>query len=227
MTELLIGTIRIAVEYKRIKNMRITVYPPDGRVKIVAPLSAAHQMIKDFALAKRPWIEKHQARFANSSKDGNAFLNGEIHHIWGQPYPLEIIHTHSRPKIEISNNRLLLYIRPGTEVGKKRELFEKWCHSLMRNTAPRLVVKWEQLLGVKIKEIFYRKMKTHWGSCNYGQKTIRLNTELVKKSPKYLEYVIVHEMIHTIEPTHSRNFYRLLGKYYPEWKLLRKEMNRF
>lgn len=224
MAELLIDTIRIEVEYRRIKNMRITVYPPDGRVKIAAPLSATLQMARDFALTKRAWIEKHQAKFSNPLKEGDTFLNGEIHHIWGQPYSLELIHQHGRPKIELDNNRLLMYIRRGTELQKKQALFEKWRNDLIRSLTPRLVEKWEPILGVKIKGIFYRKMKTHWGSCNYGKKTIRLNTELVKKSPKYLEYVIVHEMIHIIEPTHNRNFYRLLGKYYPEWKIIRKNM---
>jgi predicted metal-dependent hydrolase len=226
MPELLIDTIRIEVEYRRIKNMRITVYPPDGRVKLVAPLSATHQMIRDFAQAKRAWVEKHQTRFANHPKEGNTFLKGEIHYIWGQPYSLEIIQKRGHPKIETNTNRLLMYVRPGTELQKKRELLEKLRHVLIQNIAPRFVAKWEPILGIKIKGIFYRKMKTHWGSCNYGQKTIRLNTELVKKSPSYLEYVIVHEMLHIIEPTHSRNFYRLLGKYYPEWKLIRKKMNR-
>jgi predicted metal-dependent hydrolase len=225
MAELLIDTIPIEIEHKRIKNMRITVYPPDGRVKIVAPLSATHQMIRDFALTKRAWVKKHQARFANPSKERPLFLDGEIHYIWGQPYSLEIIQKRGHPKIETNNNRLLIYIRPGTEQQKKQEVFEKWRHGLIQNAAPRLVAKWEPILGVNVKGIAYRKMKTHWGSCNYGQKTIRLNTELAKKNPKYLEYVIVHEMVHIIEPTHSGNFYRLLGKYYPEWKIIRKEMN--
>jgi predicted metal-dependent hydrolase len=225
MAELLIDTIRIEVAYSRIKNMRITVYPPDGRVKITAPLSATHQMIRDFAQAKRTWIEKHRTRFANLLKEGSTFLDGEIHYIWGQPYSLEIIQKRGHPKIEINANRLLMYVRPGTELQKKRKLLEKWRHDLIQNIAPHFVAKWEPILGIKIKGIFYRKMKTHWGSCNYVQKTIRLNTELVKKSPKYLEYVIVHEMVHIIEPTHSKNFYRLLGKYYPEWKPIRKKMN--
>jgi predicted metal-dependent hydrolase len=68
-------------------------------------------------------------------------------------------------------------------------------------------------------------MKTHWGSCNYGRQTIRLNTELAKKPPECLEYVIVHEMIHLIEPSHNRNFYRLMNQFLPSWKDIRKKMN--
>jgi predicted metal-dependent hydrolase len=226
MAAVLIDTIRIEVEHKRVKTMRITVYPPDGRVKITAPLSAGSQMIRDFVLDRRDWIKKHQARLAGPAKESRSFLDGEIHYVWGEPYSLEVIEKRGQPKIEAANNRLIMYVRPGTERQKKRELFDKWRRGLIQQAAPRLVAKWEPILAVKIKEIFYRKMKTHWGSCNYGRKTIRLNTELVKKKPKYLEYVIVHEMLHIIEPNHSGNFYRLLGKYYPEWKAIRKEMNR-
>jgi hypothetical protein len=68
-------------------------------------------------------------------------------------------------------------------------------------------------------------MKTHWGSCNYQKRTLRLNSELVKRSPECLDYVIVHEMLHIIEKGHNRNFYQLLNQFIPEWKKIRIKMN--
>jgi predicted metal-dependent hydrolase len=220
-----LNNIRIEVERRPIKTMRLTVYPPDGKVKIAAPLSVGARMIRDFAVSKLAWIEKHRARFMTRPEEKNLFIDGEIHYIWGQPFPLELIQRKGHPKIEIQDRRLLMYVPPGTERTKKQRLFEKWRHGLVQTAALRIVAKWEPVLRIKINGLFYRKMKTHWGSCNYGRKTIRLNTELGGKSPEYLEYVILHEMIHIIEPSHNRNFYRLLGQYYPEWKTLRKKMN--
>jgi predicted metal-dependent hydrolase len=130
-------------------------------------------------------------------------------------------------QVEAKDNQMLLFIKPGTEKLKKTELLEKWYHAIIRKAAPRVVAKWEPVLGVEVKKIFYRKMKTHWGSCNYGQKTIRLNTELAKKSPEFMEYVILHEMIHIIEPAHNRNFYKMMERYCPKWKDIRKKMNQY
>jgi len=68
-------------------------------------------------------------------------------------------------------------------------------------------------------------MTTKWGSCNSKAGTIRLNTELVKKPRDLLEYVIVHEMVHISEPTHSPRFFALLSEHYPSWPEARQELN--
>ena len=78
--------------------------------------------------------------------------------------------------------------------------------------------KWEPKLGVKVSGYFLQRMKTKWGSCNHRAGHIRLNTELVKKPKDLLEYVIVHEMVHLLEPTHSERFIALLDTNYPSWR---------
>ena len=70
-----------------------------------------------------------------------------------------------------------------------------------------------------------QRMKTKWGSASPRARHIRLNTELVKKPKDLLEYVIVHEMVHLIEPTHSERFVTLLHEHYPTWREARTELN--
>lgn len=70
-------------------------------------------------------------------------------------------------------------------------------------------------------------MKTKWGSCNHRTKNIRLNTELVKKPKDLLEYVIVHELVHLLEPNHSDRFMAILDMHYPTWREARIELNEF
>jgi predicted metal-dependent hydrolase len=82
-------------------------------------------------------------------------------------------------------------------------------------------VKWKPKLEVKVANYFLQRMKTKWGSCNYKAGYIRLNTELVKKPKDLLEYVIVHEMVHLLEPTHSDRFMAILGENYPTGAKLR------
>lgn len=90
---------------------------------------------------------------------------------------------------------------------------------------PALIQKWQPVLGVTVHTYFLQRMKTKWGGCNHRAGTIRLNTELVKKPKDLLEYVVVHEMLHLIEPNHSQRFIDLLDKHYPSWREARAELN--
>ena len=101
----------------------------------------------------------------------------------------------------------------------------EWHKSLLHEAVPRLIRKWEPKLGVKVAGYFLQRMKTKWGGCNHRARNIRLNTELVKKPKDLLEYVVVHEMLHLIEPTHSERFVTLLAGHYPAWREARQELN--
>ena len=78
---------------------------------------------------------------------------------------------------------------------------------------------------MRVTGYFLQRMETKWGSCNHRAGHIRLNTELVKKPKDLVEYVVVHEMIHLLESTHSERFQALLDKYYPTWREARAELN--
>ena len=69
-----------------------------------------------------------------------------------------------------------------------------------------MIDKWERMMGVKVGRFFVQRMKTKWGSCNPGTGSIRLNTDLAKKPPEYLEYIVVHEMAHLIVRHHNDRF---------------------
>jgi len=218
-------TLQVEIEYKSVKTMRLTVYPPDGRVKITVPPGTGIEAIKKFAASKRDWIEKHRQKFLNNSKLAAPLKNDNVAYVWGRALELEIIEHSGHPKIIITGEKMKMHIRPGCTKAKRQELLDKWYRETLKEAAPGIIKHWEKRIGVEIKKLYVRKMKSHWGSCNYERQTMRLNSELVKRSPEYLEYVIVHEMLHIIEKGHNKKFYRLLGRYLPDWKALRKKMN--
>ncbi|QQO09483.1 M48 family metallopeptidase [Breznakiella homolactica] len=221
-----VGGLQVAVEYKRIKHLRLTVYPPEGKIKISAPVYCTTRDIEQFITSKRDWIEKHRQKYQRHANIKNLSLeSGEHHYVWGIPCVLEVIEKKGNPRIEKEGQSIKLFVRPNTEKKKKAEIMDTWYRSLIQEAAPQFVAKWEPCIGVKVKGIYYRKMKSHWGSCNYSSQTIRLNTELAKKSPECLEYVIIHEMVHILEPSHNRHFYEIMNKWYPSWKDIRKKMN--
>ena len=205
--------------------MRLTVYPPGGRVVIHAPAGTLFSSIEDFTRSKINWIIKHRERFLNNSKSTGVLKNNAGVYIWGKSHVLELIERRGHPKIIVTDSTIKIYVRPLSSKDKVEELLDKWYRRVLKETAPEIIKKWEKIIGIEVSKLYVRKMKTHWGSCNYNTRSLRLNSELVKRDPLCLEYVIVHEMLHIIEKSHNRNFYRLIGKYFPDWKAIRKKMN--
>ena len=101
----------------------------------------------------------------------------------------------------------------------------EWHRSLLHKLVPTLIKKWETKIGVKVSGYFLQCMKTKWGGCNHRAGNIRLNTELVKKPKELLEYVMVHEMLHLVEPTHNERLVALLDHHWPQWRQSRAELN--
>ena len=90
---------------------------------------------------------------------------------------------------------------------------------------PSIVSKWEKILNVSLTSFQIRRMKTRWGSCTPKTRRIRLNLELAKMSTNWLEYIVVHELVHLLEASHNSRFKSLMDHYYPNWRIIQKELN--
>ena len=90
----------------------------------------------------------------------------------------------------------------------------------LRGRIQRLLDKWQPILGVQINDWDMRKMKTYWGSANNATKHILFNTELAKLPPRYLEYVVVHELVHQLTDGDDARFYELMDRHLPGWRRL-------
>lgn len=124
------------------------------------------------------------------------------------------------------HSRLVLSVRPGATEEKKREVLERWYRDQIREITPRLIAKWERIIGVRVQDFHVQRMKTKWGSCSARTGTIRLNSELARKPRECLEYIVVHEMVHLLERTHNRRFVSLMDQFMPRWKSHRELLNR-
>jgi len=103
---------------------------------------------------------------------------------------------------------------------------EEWHRGRVRLAATELLAKWEPVIGVRASRLYVQRMKTKWGSCNPVARNIRLNTELAKKPPECLEYILVHELVHLREPTHNARFLALMDQLLPHWRDSRVRLNR-
>ncbi|NOJ92353.1 M48 family metallopeptidase [Corallococcus coralloides] len=228
MSELLvIGDVRIEVVKKGVKNVHLTVHPPKGRVRIAAPEWMKADAIRLFAISKLPWIRCQQGTIrAQEREPAREYLDRESHYVWGQRYLLRITERDAPAAVELGPRELILYIRSGSDAVRRQDVLALWYRDQLRAAVVPLMVKWTFALNVRVKRLFVQRMTTKWGSCNPTAATIRLNTELAKKPPECMEYVLVHELAHLIEPTHGDRFRSIMDKHLPQWKHLRDELNR-
>lgn len=211
---------------KDIKNIYLRVNTQNGHVKISAPSTMDRDEIHVFMISKLDWIKKQQFKFqTQNSVIPYKYVVNENHYVWGQKYLLKIIEINKSPYVEIKNNNIIVYTNPHASAQQKQKIINSWYIEQLKTTVYPLIKKWEPLMDVKVKKLYVRKMKTKWGSCNYTTQSIRLNTELVKKVPTCLEYVLVHEMTHLLEPTHNARFKNLLGTFMPQWKCYKNKLN--
>lgn len=221
-----IGDLSIAVTRKDVKHVHLSVHPPSGRVTLVAPKGTRSDVARAYAVSRLSWIRDKQSKLKGQARETpRAFVVRESHYLWGRRYLLAIIEADSKPHIKLDHRRITLVIRPGSPMSKRSEVMHEWHKSLLHEAIPTLIRKWQTRLGVDVADYFLQRMKTQWGSCNHRARHIRLNTELVKKPRDLMEYVVVHEMLHLIEPTHSEQFVVLLDKHYPTWREARAELN--
>lgn len=222
-----LGNIKIEVEQKDIKNIHLSVYPPNGRVRISAPNRMDLDTIRVFALNKLKWIRKQQDIFKNQERETpREYLTKESHYFLGKRYLLEVkAHNHS-PKVILKHNTIELYVRPNTLENKRKEILEEWYRNQLKEIAVKLIPKWEKVMGVQSNEFRIKKMKTKWGSCNTKAKRIWLNLELAKKPLECIEYIIVHELAHLHEPTHNEVFVAYMNRFMPKWRFYREELNK-
>jgi predicted metal-dependent hydrolase len=179
-----------------------------------------------FAISKLVWIREQQLRMRQQAREApRRFSERESHDLWGRRYLLTVRCQDAKPSVVLDHRRITLSVRPHASAAKRAEVMHAWHKSLLHEVVLALIRKWEPKLHVKVRAYFLQRMKTKWGSCNHRAGHIRLNTELIKKPRDLLEYIIVYEMLHLVEPTHSERFISLLNKHYAGWREARAELN--
>jgi hypothetical protein len=227
MTETIhLGDIMISVNRKAVKNVHLSVHPPGGHVTLVAPTGTRLEVVRAYAISKLGWIRKQQKKLEDQARETpRQFIERESHYLWGRRYLMTVEYQETKPSVSLDHKRITLTVRPGSDARKRAGVIHEWQKSLLHAVVPPLISKWEPKLKVVVAGYFLQRMKTKWGSCNHQAGHIRLNTELVKKPKDLLEYVIVHEMTHLLEPIHSDRFVAVLDEQYPTWREARAELN--
>lgn len=226
-TQINLGEICVDVVKKEIKNIHLSVHPPVGRVTISAPQRMDLDTIRVFAITKLGWIKKQQQKLREQDREApRECLDRESHYLWGKRYLLRVELRDTASFVSVRHNKMVLHIHPNTSEERKQVILAEWYREQLKEAVLPLIAKWEPLMGVKVERFFVQRMKTKWGSCNHRSGNIRLNTELAKKPLECLEYVVVHELAHLLEPSHNSRFIALMEQFMPSWQNHREELNR-
>lgn len=222
-----VSGIAVEVVRKDIKNLHLGVYPPNGRVRVAAPLVVSDEAVRLAVIDKLAWIRRQKARFAEQPRQSEReMLNGESHYFLGKRYRLRVHEQDAPARVALHGIASLdLFVRPGSSAEQRESVLLRWHREQLKALTPPLLEKWQSVLGVQITAWGIKKMKTKWGSCNVEARRVWLNLELAKKPPQCLEYIVVHELAHLLERHHNERFTALMDGFLPNWRNSRDCLN--
>ncbi|MDO5409392.1 MAG: SprT family zinc-dependent metalloprotease [Lachnospiraceae bacterium] len=225
-----VAEFSILLRRKPIKNVYLRILPNDGSIQISAPLDMSDEAAAAFAQSHLTWIRQKTKElnlsYTHFSPPQN-YITGETHYVWGHPMYLDVITTNIHPYVELYQTNIHMYVHPNSSIKQRKALLFNWYRSQLKAIVPQILSHWEPVMNVHCCEFHIKIMKTRWGTCNTSAGRIWINLYLAQKPLECLEYVIVHELCHLIEPSHSKRFYHYLELFLPDWKARKTKLNQF
>ena len=226
--EIRVSGLAVQIVRKDIKNLHLGVYPPNGRVRVAAPLTVNDEAVRLAVISRLGWIKRQRAKFEGQSRQSEReMVTGESHYFLGQRYRLRVVNHDGGARVAMRNKSIIeLIVRKQTTVEQRERLLQRWYRQQLKVLIPPLLEKWKTTLGVQVGDWGVKKMKTKWGACTVEARRIWLNLELAKKPLHCIEFIVVHEMVHLLERKHNEIFISYMDKFLPSWRFYKEELNR-
>nr|WP_155412640.1 SprT family zinc-dependent metalloprotease [Yersinia intermedia] len=221
------GELTLDLQRKKIKNLHISVLPPDGRVRVSAPVSLSDTAIRMAVVRRLVWIRQQQAQFqAQPRQSEREMCSGETHYLWGKGYRLDVVLVDRPAEVKLQGGWIRMKVPPQYDTAQRETVLNQWYRGILKQRLPKLMAKWQPELKVETSFVGIKRMKTKWGSCNPQTARVWINLELVKKPPECLEFIVVHELVHLHERKHNERFIGLMNMYLPNWREHRAKLNK-
>ncbi|MDO5677887.1 MAG: SprT family zinc-dependent metalloprotease [Propionibacteriaceae bacterium] len=219
-SHLQIGGVRAEVTYKDVKNLRLRVLPPDGRVKVSVPFGVPESTVKEFLSSREGWLRQVRADMLRAHPPKEALGNGSRVRLWGEWLAVRVVDA-PRAGARLADGVLTL---SGPDVAAWERGLENLYRRELQAALPELFARYEPLVGRQHTSLKLRRMTSRWGTCNHRTGSITLNTALAEHPPSALEYVVVHELMHLIVRGHGPQFYAGMDQLLPDWKHRRRAL---
>jgi predicted metal-dependent hydrolase len=222
---LTVAGIDVDVAYRDIKHLHISVHPPAGRVRVAAPRRVTEDAIRVAAAQRLQWIRHQREQLRNAARQTERrMVSGESHYVWGRRYLLDVSRT-GRIGVTPRGGTLWLSAPGGTDAEARKAILDRWYRRELRGAVGPLLAKWQPVVGRAADAVVVRRMKTRWATCRTDSGAVWLNPELAKKNPRCLEFIVVHSLLHLVEPAHNERFAELMTRHLPDWRNRRDELN--
>lgn len=224
--QIVIFNIPVEVIRKKIKNLHLSVLPPDGRVRVSAPTQLTDEAITMFVRTKLGWIKKQQEKFQQQPRQSERqYVSGETLYVWGKQYFLQVEYSYKGNALILSGDKAILTVRKESSPKQRDGFVNEWYRNLLKQEVAKYLPKWEKTTGLYCSSWQSKYMTTKWGTCNPTSKKIWLNLQLAKKPIECLEYIILHELAHLKVHNHGPEFTAILDKYMPYWREHKRRLN--
>ena len=224
--QIVVSNISVEVIRKNIKNMHLSVLPPDGRVRVSAPTQLTDEAITMFVRTKLGWIKKQQEKFQQQPRQSERqYVSGETLYVWGKQYFLQVEYSYKGNVLTLSGDKAILTVRKESSPTQRESFVNEWYRNLLKQEVAKYLPKWEKTTGLYCSSWQSKYMTTKWGTCNPTSKKIWLNLQLAKKPIECLEYVILHELAHLKVHNHGPEFTAILDQYMPYWREHKRRLN--
>ena len=229
MEPITLSGLTIEVERKRIKNMHLSVYPPDARVHLSMPDYLTDDDAKSFIIQKWDWIRLQREEVLTQPRQTERqYVSGESHYLFGRRYQLIVEELpHNVNHIELRGDKIYMFLVPGTPTEERDSLMQTWYRFQLKKELTPMIERWAQKLGETDYTWQIKKMKTEWGSCVKSKHFLTFNLSLARVPAECIEFVIVHEFTHFIVDNHNKVFEAMMTRRLPNWRSLRTKLNNF
>lgn len=226
---LAVGGIEVLVERKRVKHLRLRVYPPDGEVRVSAPLRTPLREVEAAVEERLDWISQHRLRYQSATSVASLeYVTGEMHYLRGEAVTLRLEVAAGGYSVDATPDGALVLRAPASaRLEGRAAALERWYRAQAQRDARVLVDAWAERMGLEVPALGLKRMRSRWGTCNPSARRVWLNTELIKRPPRCYEYVVVHELAHVVVPNHGPEFWALVGRHLPGWRTARAELERW
>ena len=223
-----VANIPITVYKKNIRNLHLSVMPPNGKVRVSVPLSISDESIAFFVRSKIAWIRKQREKFETQLRQGvREFISGETLYVWGKQYFLQVDYSNKGNDFVLTGNAAVLVVRKESTATQRENYVNEKLRDMLKTEIEKRLPMWERKTGFKCVRWITKVMKTHWGSYSQRTHNITFNLQLVKKPFECLDYIIVHELGHTKYRNHGKDFIGYMDKTFPFWRETKKQLNDF
>lgn len=216
----------VTVTHKPIRKMYLRVHGATGAVSVSAPVALADRDIRQFIENHRDWIDQRRAQAEAERFRIPGFTDGAALTVLGQHWTIRVQSGASRRSAVSGNATVTFHIKTDDGPDQVQRLADRWIDGQILQAVELLIGRYAEMMGVTPGALAVRSMRSRWGSCNVRTGRICVNRALAWADPLLLEYIVVHELAHLIEPGHSARFYAVVDRHFPLRKRCEQDLRR-